>query len=233
MRKLFFIVPIVGIISFIGVFLVNKNKLENKIIDNILVETSVNPGIESQNIAQENHQVLGDTTDTTSFDNENLTTPSPKFNVQEENEGEEDINTSQETSKSIDFEISKLYSLINSYRKDNGLSPLNIDQSLQISAKRKIEDMIENNYFRHQDTGNVESWYLFRTAGYEFTAAGENLSSGNNTPWQVFEAWKESPVHDEQLKKDVYRDMGLAVDCESYKDASKPSCIVVLHLGAR
>lgn len=233
MKKLFFIVPIVGIISFTGVFLINKNNFERDIIDNILVETSVNPGIESQNIAQEAQQVLGETTTATSSTNKNFATPSPLPKDDYELVGEESQNTSQKTSKNVNFEINKLYSLINSYRKDNGLSPLNIDQSLQISAKRKIEDMIENNYFRHQDTGNVESWYLFRTAGYEFTAAGENLSSGNNTPWQVFEAWKESSVHDDQLKKEVYRDMGLAVDCESYKIASLPSCIVVLHLGAR
>ena len=136
-------------------------------------------------------------------------------------------------SNKVIFEKPKLYSLINSYRKDRGLSPLNTNQSLEVSAKRKIEDMVENKYFRHEDTGNIESWYLFKTAGYEFKTAGENLSSGINTPWQVFEAWKDSEIHDAQLLNNTYLDMGISADCESYKIINKPSCIVVLHLGSR
>ncbi len=135
--------------------------------------------------------------------------------------------------KKIVFETQKLYSLINSYRKDNKVSPLQVDKSLEISAKRKVADMIENNYFKHEDEDNIESWYLFKTAGYEYKTAGENLSSGANTPWKVFDAWKNSEIHNAQLLNETYLDMGINVDCESYKIAKRPSCIAVLHLGSK
>ncbi|MCB9813741.1 MAG: hypothetical protein H6772_05070 [Pseudomonadales bacterium] len=140
------------------------------------------------------------------------------------------INTAE--SKQIVFETMKLYSLINSYRKENNLTPLSINKSLEISAGKKIQDMIENDYFRHSDPENVESWYLFRTSGYEFKTAGENLSAGINSPWQVFEAWRNSEIHNTQLLNKTYLDMGLGTDCVSYKIANETSCIVVLHLGS-
>ncbi|MBU0974578.1 CAP domain-containing protein [Patescibacteria group bacterium] len=136
-------------------------------------------------------------------------------------------------SEKIVFETEKLYSLINSYRKENKLSPLQINQSLEISAKRKVADMIENNYFKHEDEDNIESWYLFKTAGYEYKTSGENLSSGANTPWKVFDAWKNSEKHNAQLLNNTYLDMGISVDCDSYKIAKRPSCVAVLHLGSK
>lgn len=137
------------------------------------------------------------------------------------------------TPEKIDFETEKLYSLINSYRKEKKLSPLQINQSLETSAKRKVSDMIENNYFKHEDSNGIESWYMFKTAGYEFKTAGENLSSGANSPWKVFDAWKNSDLHNAQLLNETYFDMGINADCESYKIAKRPSCVVVLHLGSK
>ncbi|PIQ81472.1 MAG: hypothetical protein COZ34_03865 [Candidatus Pacebacteria bacterium CG_4_10_14_3_um_filter_34_15] len=142
-------------------------------------------------------------------------------------------NHTAKPSKEIVFETEKLYSLINSYRKENKLSPLQINQSLEISAKRKVADMIENDYFKHEDLNGVESWYMFKTAGYEYKTAGENLSSGANSPWKVFDAWKNSELHNAQLLNDTYLDMGISADCESYKIAKKPSCVVALHLGSK
>ncbi len=142
-------------------------------------------------------------------------------------------NRTTKPSEKIVFETDKLYSLINSYRKENKLSPLLINQSLEVSAKRKVADMIENNYFKHEDLDDIESWYMFKTAGYEYKTAGENLSSGANSPWKVFDAWKNSELHNAQLLNDTYLDMGVSADCESYKIAKKPSCVVALHLGSK
>lgn len=138
-----------------------------------------------------------------------------------------------ETQKTSEFDPNQLYSLINSYRKENKLSPLIINQSLEFSAKKKVNDMIINDYFAHQDKNGLESWYMFKASGYEYKTAGENLSSGANTPWSVFEAWKNSQIHNEQLLSSTHKDMGIFADCESYVIAKKPSCIVVLHLGSK
>lgn len=131
------------------------------------------------------------------------------------------------------FDTQKLYRLISEYRKEQNLHKLFINRTLEESAQRKLSDMIEKKYFRHADMNQYESWYLFNASGYDYTYAGENLSSGYNTPWQVFDAWVNSAIHNQQLLKPEYLDMGLAVNCETYQVRSQPACIVVLHLGAR
>jgi uncharacterized protein YkwD len=128
--------------------------------------------------------------------------------------------------------VNQLYLLINAHRKDYRLSSLVTHPALEKSAQKKIDDMVENNYYRHQDVENIESWYLFKQVGYHFSHAGENLSFNNNTPWQVFDSWVNSPAHNEQLLGPVYRDMGAAVDCETFLEYDGGGCIVVLHLGA-
>lgn len=148
--------------------------------------------------------------------------------------GVEDIQKITDSqSASIEFETQILYNLINSYREENNLNKLFANKLLEDSARRKLKDMIDKNYFRHADTANNESWYLFNAAGYHYELAGENLSTGYNTPWQVFSAWQRSEKHNSQLLKPEYLDMGLAVNCETYEVRDKPACIVVLHLGLR
>lgn len=135
--------------------------------------------------------------------------------------------------KNLEFDKQILYRLINSHRENNKQTPLNINQSLERSAKAKVKDMIDNDYFRHQDKHNIESWYLFQAAGYNYLTAGENLSSGSDTPWKVFEAWQNSEEHNNQMLSDTFLDMGFSLDCQSYRVGMKLSCISVLHLGSR
>lgn len=141
-------------------------------------------------------------------------------------------NTQEISTPTTNFNTETLYRLVNSYRLENDLNKLFINKTLEESARRKLRDMKENGYFNHADRNNNESWYLFQAVGYQYKFAGENLSTGVNTPWQVFTAWQESTEHNYQLLKPDYLDMGLAVDC-SETAGNKPYCVVVLHLGAR
>jgi len=145
--------------------------------------------------------------------------------------GTQDFQNKTEAFSEFDKQV--LYNLISSYRKENKLNKLFINKILEDSANRKLNDMIDKNYFRHADINNNESWYLFNAAGYNYKYAGENLSSGYNTPWQVFTAWQRSDEHNKQLLKSEYLDMGIAVDCSVYEVRNEPACIVVLHLGTR
>jgi len=142
------------------------------------------------------------------------------------------VDTTKDT-ENFSFDTNKLYRLISEYRKEQKLHTLFVNRTLEESAQRKLSDMIEKKYFRHADMNQYESWYLFNASGYDYTFAGENLSSGHNTPWQVFDAWVNSDVHNQQLLKPEYLDMGLAINCETYEIRKQPACIVVLQLEAR
>jgi uncharacterized protein YkwD len=131
------------------------------------------------------------------------------------------------------FTTEKLYLLINAHRKEHTLSPLQPAPELELSALLKISDMIAKNYWRHADPTNIESWPLFKQAGYNYLLAGENLSFAINSPWGVFSSWAASPTHNEQLLTKEYAHMGAAIDCTTYQKLAEQPCIVVLHLGKR
>lgn len=128
------------------------------------------------------------------------------------------------------FDTDVLYTLINAHRKEHSLAPLQVHPSLEVSAERKVGDMIEHEYFAHDDQLKRKSWYFFKEAGYEYTVAGENLAFNVNTPWQVLTAWSESAKHNEEMLNAQYVDMGIAADCQKTARATQ-NCIIVLHLG--
>ncbi len=129
------------------------------------------------------------------------------------------------------FTNDALYLLINAYRLENKLSPLHINPELEQSAQYKLQDMVTNKYYRHTDRADTLPWPFFLQANYQYQRAGENLSFAINTPWQVQEAWMQSPSHNRQLLEKEYQDMGLAHDCKTFKEYPDGGCIVVLHLG--
>lgn len=141
-------------------------------------------------------------------------------------------NSASHSATATDFDVYKLYLLINAYRKEQHRSPLLPHPSLEASAQLKLQDMIAKKYYRHQDATNTPSWYLFKKAHYDYTSAGENLSFGLQSPWQVFDGWKASAQHNEQLLSPNYRDMGVAADCTTFAQYPDGGCLVVLHLGA-
>lgn len=166
------------------------------------------------------------------LDTPEVETPTPKNPTPETVRVLGATNSQVEKKQEVNFDTQTLYRLINSYRLENELNKLYINKSLEESALRKVADMKDNDYFNHTDQNQNESWYLFQASGYQFKYAGENLSTGINTPWQVFTAWQESQEHNLQLLKPEYLDMGIAVDC-SETVGRQPYCLVVLHLGAK
>jgi uncharacterized protein YkwD len=132
-------------------------------------------------------------------------------------------------------EINKeqFYLLINAYRKENKLSPLLAHPSLEISATSKLADMIQKKYFRHQDVQAKLTWHFLTNTGYQYKRAGENLSFGLNTPWQVLQAWIDSPEHNALLLDSTFEHMGLASDCQALSSYAGGGCIVVLHFGLK
>lgn len=123
-----------------------------------------------------------------------------------------------------------LYSLINAYRKEQGVGTLQQHNALIISAQAKLADMQQKKYWSHISPEGTHPWDFFVTAGYDYHYAGENLAFSHNTPWDVFTHWQESELHRLELIKPEYNHFGAAVDCQ-YQSGTERSCITVLHLG--
>ncbi len=130
-----------------------------------------------------------------------------------------------------DYQLNQLYRLINTHRQENRLSQLSVSLALERSARAKLNDMIKDNYWQHQNKAGLPTWQFLKDAGYQYQLAGENLAFNHNSAWKTFEGWLHSPEHNAQMLHKDYDDMGAAVDCISVRDKDGFSCVVVLHLG--
>lgn len=124
-----------------------------------------------------------------------------------------------------------LYGFINAHRLEHGLSKLRVSPLLERSAELKLQTMVAEKYWRHENTQNEPPWQYLKIVGYNYINAGENLAFGSTSTWEVFTMWLESPSHNAELLFPDYREMGIAVDCDAYDAYATDSCLVVLHLG--
>ena len=109
--------------------------------------------------------------------------------------------------------------LTNKEREENSLSPLMYNNTMRNYAMIKGEDMVNNDYFAHEDlNGNYISYYM-REDGVNYSAWGENLSwnSGYNfkTSYEVAEffvnGWMNSPGHRANILNSNFKEIGVGV----------------------
>lgn len=101
--------------------------------------------------------------------------------------------------------------LVNQDRTSDGLPALDLNPTLNLAAYAKAEDMISNHYFAHTSPEGVSPWYWFKTLGYNYAYAGENLAIGYKDANTLVNSWMNSPDHRANILSPNYQDMGLAV----------------------
>ncbi len=89
----------------------------------------------------------------------------------------------------------RVVQLVNVEREKNGLNPLALDSSISNVARAKSKDMADNNYFAHQSPTYGSAGDMLRNFGINWSAWGEYIASGQNTPEQVVNAWMNSEGH--------------------------------------
>ncbi len=108
--------------------------------------------------------------------------------------------------------------LTNMEREREGLGELSRCSVLDEAARMKAEHMKEYEYFSHFSPGDgISPWHWFRTAGYDYIHAGENLAIYFNNSKDVVKAWMESPLHRENILKERYSEIGVAAVEGVYK----------------
>jgi hypothetical protein len=118
----------------------------------------------------------------------------------------------------LESEKSAFLTLINQYRQQNGLPPLSVSNALTIAAQGHSEDMARRNYFSHTTPEGKTFVDRIREAGYTYnTCLGENIAAGFSTAQSVFEAWKNSPGHNQNMLNPCFKaiGIGLAYDASS------------------
>ncbi len=90
--------------------------------------------------------------------------------------------------------------LINNYRAQNGLPALSMSNALYNASEGHSADMGLRNYFSHTGSDGSSPWDRIRAAGYTYnTYLGENIAAGYVDAQSVFDAWRNSPPHNENM----------------------------------
>ena len=105
---------------------------------------------------------------------------------------------------------SVLADFANSDRIDLNSSPLVVNPLLVDAAKKKAEDMAQKGYFAHTSPEGLTPWYWLFEAGYNFSAAGENLAVDFSDSEEVNRAWLNSPGHRANILNSKFTEIGIA-----------------------
>lgn len=98
--------------------------------------------------------------------------------------------------------------LINKERAKNDLKTLIINEKMRYTAKQKVKDMIDNDYFAHISpiTGlNVDG--IFTKNNIKFVSAQEILAMDYKDS-EVVKAWMESPTHKDVITDNYIQEFG-------------------------
>ena len=118
--------------------------------------------------------------------------------------------------RAAETEEQRLLELINGYRQENDVGPLVPSGTLSTSAGRHSEDMSSHDFFSHST--RESSYYPGGSSPADRAARegyptnvymGENIALGQQTAEEVFEAWRNSPVHDAAMLGEQYTAAGI------------------------
>ncbi|WP_373048163.1 CAP domain-containing protein [Vulgatibacter sp.] len=106
--------------------------------------------------------------------------------------------------------------LINQYRAENGLPCLSISPSMNAASDYMSQAMGEQGFFSHNEppctdtacTGR-DPFERMRDFGHAFRTGGENIAAGYPTAEDVFEGWRNSPGHNENMLRASFKAMGI------------------------
>ena len=137
-----------------------------------------------------------------------------------------------EKEKAIEGILTKegIISQTNAQREKFGFKALKESEILNLSAKMKLEDMFEKQYFSHDSPTGETLEDLMKKVNYEYIVVGENLAMGNfENDKEVVEGWMQSPGHRENILNPRYQEIGVAVKEGIFQ--GKKVWIAVQHFG--
>ena len=106
----------------------------------------------------------------------------------------------------------ELIRLTNELRASLGVAPLKMDETFCIAACKKATDYHLNNFYDGENHAMIDGriWKsIFTDFGISSTARAENLARGQKTAQDMFNDWKNSPIHYENMVNPVYTRVGV------------------------
>lgn len=153
-------------------------------------------------------QVIGSINDWYLVITPNNTVGMIRQDLLKKSENEENNN---DTSSTLPNTAETVLNLINEERKAQGITPLQIDDLLNITAQAKATDMVKNNYFSHESPTYGSPFEMMQNAGITYRTAGENIA-GNPSVENAVKSWLASESHKQNLLSNAYNYIGIGIE---------------------
>lgn len=100
---------------------------------------------------------------------------------------------------------------INKERKKEKLGNLKLNQDLNFLAKKRLDDLISNNYFDHASPTGNDIDYILKSSNYKYDKRGENLAYGEfDDEGDVVKGWMNSRWHKYNILYADFNNVGIA-----------------------
>jgi uncharacterized YkwD family protein/spore coat assembly protein SafA len=110
--------------------------------------------------------------------------------------------------RALEIEVIRL---VNAERARLGRPALAENSKISQAARTKSQDFIKNNYFSHISPTYGSPFDMLRSLGINFTAAAENIASGQRTAAEVMRFWMNSLGHRTNILNPAYNQIGVGV----------------------
>ncbi|AEV69732.1 SafA/ExsA family spore coat assembly protein [Acetivibrio clariflavus] len=110
--------------------------------------------------------------------------------------------------KALENEVIRL---VNVERAKAGLPQLTQNWQLSRVARYKSQDMIDKGYFAHNSPTYGSPFKMMESFGIRYSAAGENIAMGQQSPSQVMNAWMNSPGHRNNILSPSFTQIGVGL----------------------
>lgn len=101
--------------------------------------------------------------------------------------------------------------LVNVQRSKAGLQTLTQNWQLSRVARYKSQDMIDKGYFSHTSPTYGSPFRMMESFGIKYSAAGENIAMGQQSPSEVMNAWMNSPGHRNNIMSPSFTQIGVGL----------------------
>ena len=119
----------------------------------------------------------------------------------------------------------KAYMLLNEFRIENNLDPLQANYELTRVARLKAQDMVDHDYFSHVSPTYGSISQMLRNEGISFSRAAENLSKAGNVNQAHVQLVYSTKGHRQIMLNPNYNNVGIGV-----KPLKKTPGIVMVQL---
>ena len=109
------------------------------------------------------------------------------------------------------IDLATAVSDLNNYRAQYGLNPISLNMKLVDASDSHAKDLAIHGIISHTGTDGSSHSERAKRAGYFYTIIAENVATGQNSWDEVFQAWQDSPGHNENLLLPDVTEFGVAL----------------------